>query len=97
MAKLKLLLHPIIRVYTCKWATNIIEKYERSLVVGYQRFARANKVCSPNKNVTTLISKSVTSYRLYTMYSGFLYMQGTCECITRHMQTLQVNGENLQH
>ena len=31
---LKLLLHPIVRVYTCKCAANIVEKYERSLVVG---------------------------------------------------------------
>ena len=31
---LKLLLHPIVRVYTCNCAANIVEKYERSLVVG---------------------------------------------------------------
>ena len=31
---LKLLLHPIIRVYTHKCAENIVEKYEHSLVVG---------------------------------------------------------------
>ena len=30
----KLLLHPIIRGYTRKCAANIVEKYERSLVVG---------------------------------------------------------------
>ena len=31
---LKLLLHPIVCVYTHKCAANIVEKYERSLVVG---------------------------------------------------------------
>ena len=31
---MKLLLHPIILVYTHKCAANIVEKYERSLVVG---------------------------------------------------------------
>ena len=30
----KLLLHPIIRVYTRKCAVIIVEKYERGLVVG---------------------------------------------------------------
>ena len=30
----KLLLHPIARVYTHKCATNIVEKYEHSLVMG---------------------------------------------------------------
>ena len=34
MVHLKLLLHPIVRVYTCKCAANIVEKYEHSLVVG---------------------------------------------------------------
>ena len=32
--QLKLLLHPIVCVYTRKCAANIVEKYERSLVVG---------------------------------------------------------------
>ena len=30
----KLLLHPIVHAYTRKCAANIVEKYERSLVVG---------------------------------------------------------------
>ena len=30
----KLLLHPILHVYTLKSAANIVEKYEHSLVVG---------------------------------------------------------------
>ena len=50
---IKLPLHPIERVHTCKCATNIVEKYERSLVVGWQRFVCTNKVYSPNKSVTT--------------------------------------------
>ena len=37
---------------------------------------------------------SLTSYRLY---SGCIYMQGTHECVIWNVQTLQVNGEILQH
>ena len=38
--------------------------------------------------------QTATSYRLY---SGLIWMQGTHEGIVRHMQTMQVNGEILQH
>ena len=34
MKQIKLLLHPIVRVYTHECAANIVEKYESSLVVG---------------------------------------------------------------
>ena len=50
---IKLLLHPIIRVYTHNCAANIVGKYDCSLVVGKQRFACANKVYFPNKSVTS--------------------------------------------
>ena len=40
---IKLLLRSIVRVYTRKCAANIVEKYERGLVMGYQRFARAKR------------------------------------------------------
>ena len=33
----------------------------------------------------------------YSLYSGFISMQGTHECMIQHMQTMKVNGENLQH
>ena len=58
LSNFKPLVHPIVCVYTRKCAANIAEKYERSLVVGYQRFARANKVYFPNKSVTTCRSKN---------------------------------------
>ena len=38
--------------------------------------------------------QSETSYRLH---SWLMYMQGTCECVIQHVQSLQVNGEHLQH
>ena len=47
---LKLLLLPIVHVYTRKCAANIVEKHEYSLVV---RFVCVNKVYSLNKSVTT--------------------------------------------
>ena len=50
---LKILLHPIVYVYTRKCAANIVEKYERGLVVGSQRFALAS-------NVNSFIDKCVT-------------------------------------
>ena len=49
---LKLFLHPIIRVYTRKCAAYIVEKYEHSLVLGYQRFVRPNKVYFSDKSVS---------------------------------------------
>ena len=46
------------------------------------------------KSMYTIKEQSVISYR---PHSGLIYMQGTSECIIRHMKTLQVNGEHLQH
>ena len=54
----KLLLHLIVCFYTHKCAANIVEKYEHSLAVGWQRFACAKKVYFPNNSVITCTSKS---------------------------------------
>ena len=53
-AQVKLLLHPIVRVYTRKCAANIAEKIRASPGSGVAEiFALANNVNSFNKSVTT--------------------------------------------
>ena len=62
---LKPLLHPIVHVYTRKYAANIVEKYELGLVVGLQRFALANNV-----NSLSLLE----FHRTYCVHAEKMYM-----------------------
>ena len=74
---------------------NTVEKYEHSLVVGWYRFARANKVYSLKKSVHKLNiqEQTVTFYRPHIW---FIYMQGTHECVIQHANLVK-NGTHMQH
>ena len=77
---IKLLLHPIVRVYTCKCAMNIVEKYEHGLVAGIAEICtcKQGEFFQQESHYLFFLKQNVTSYR---SHSGFIYMQGTHECM----------------
>ena len=50
--------------------------------------------CAEKCQYLNIKEQTATSYR---SHSGLIWMQGTHECIIRHVQTLQMKGEHLQH
>ena len=78
----KLLLHPTIRVYTRKCATNTVEKYERSLVAGMVEICTCKQGVFSQQQCHFLNIQEQTSTTCRS-HSGF-----THECVIEHVQTL---------